>query len=140
MMRRLTGMLTTLGSLSLGMWTLGLPAELVAAPLVITPADLPELEKADSRSAADLAGVEERQTLDYQLIFLPAGSGGERPADGSAPELASSYLVTGVAPLENSLSISTGTLPEYAIVRPNRSIETQTDPQRLTLVAPDSED
>lgn len=69
-------------------------------------------------------------------MFLPSGSGGEEQPNAEANWR---YDATELNPVSQDItSNSAKRLPTYAIVEPNRAIETQTDPERLTLLAPTS--
>lgn len=129
MMQQLSGMLTTLSLLGI-VWAGTLQTQNHLSELE------PALEAADSDSASDLSGVENRFVpLDYGFIFYPDGAGGKR-----TPSHSSSYPITTLAPTQGigvkPFASGQRVLPEYAVVKPNRSIETQTDPQRITVIAP----
>jgi hypothetical protein len=95
--------------------------------------NLPPLEMPTATSATALDGLQKRQiSTDFDFVFLPAGAGGEQSDDTW------SYSATSLQPIRSEIAknVNQATLPAYALVEPNRSIETQTDPQRLTVIAP----
>lgn len=116
----------------------------VALPLVataFTPAilaqeslpveSLPVLEMPTATSASALQGFDNRQVqTDYDFMFLPAGTGGEQSTDSW------DYSLAPLNQVEDNVTGPYRTIPSYAVVEPNRSIETQTDPERLTIQVP----
>ncbi|MBF2002662.1 MAG: hypothetical protein IGS38_18300 [Synechococcales cyanobacterium M58_A2018_015] len=135
MMKRILPVLTALVTATTGI------AATATAQTVDLPLGLIPLDPADSTSALSLDGVESRRaSLDFQMLFLPNGAGGERNA--SEFEY---YEPMTLVPMDISIDTSTETgmtqldddaVPTYARVEPNRSIRTQTDPQRLMVVTP----
>jgi hypothetical protein len=128
-MKRLMRVLVTLG--------LGLP--LLSASLVRAQDNLPILEQ-PTATAAELTQLQTRQaSSDFDFLFLPAGAGGEEQSNAA---LNWSYSSTELMPVSKNIASDGATaatrklLPAYAVVEPNRAIETQTDPQRLTVLAP----
>jgi hypothetical protein len=135
-MRQLTGMLTALVCV---FSVVAMKVTLANAQNDVTALEnLPVLETVDSSSATDLTGLQDRQAkLDYGFLFLSVGAGGERPV--AATDRTPSYSSSTLMPAATALKPAPQNLPPYAVVKPNRAIETQTDPQRLTVVAPTSQ-
>lgn len=115
--------------------TLGLP--LLSASLVRAQDNLPVLEQPTATSAAELAELQTRKaSSDFDFLFLPTGAGGE---ELSEQPVSWSYSSTELTPVSKNIANNVSTrklLPTYTLVEPNRAIETQTDPQRLTVLAP----
>jgi hypothetical protein len=113
---------------------LGILVPLLGASVASAQDDLPLLEMPTATSATALDGFENRRvSTDFDYIFLPAGSGGEQVSDE-----AWRYASGGLASVGTDIAkrITPKDIPTYALVEPNRAIETQTDPQRLTISAP----
>lgn len=127
-MKRLVQVLTALSLTT----TTAFMAAIARAQENVLP-ELVPLEPADSTSALVLDGVESRNTsLDFQLLFLPDGAGGER----NAAEF-EYYEPATLIPMATELDLSgEDRIPTYARVEPNRAIRTQTDPQRLMIATP----
>ena len=93
--------------------------------------ELPLLEVPTGVSAMELGDLQNRRvSSDFDYIFLPVGAGGEQSDE------AWSYSTTELEPVATEITrnVNQNGLPTYSIVEPNRAIETQTDPQRLTTV------
>ncbi|MFM7423572.1 MAG: hypothetical protein ACKO7W_00980 [Elainella sp.] len=121
------------------MWvlaTLGLGLPLLNASLVRAQDNLPILEQPTAASATELTQLQTRKaSSDFDFLFLPAGAGGEELSNNPVGWGYSSTELTPVSSSTNTVS-TLKLLPTYAIVEPNRAIETQTDPQRLTILTP----
>lgn len=137
-MKAIIGVFTLLGLVATGLLaTTGVRAEEQIHPTIRTQDNLPVLETPTATSAMVLGELQNRRvSTDFDFIFLPPGSGGEQ--SGGPADQTWSYSEMGLEPVATEIArqIDQETLPVYALVEPNRPIETQTDPQRLTVVTP----
>jgi hypothetical protein len=134
-MKRLTVVLSALSLLFAAVLSSAIAK---AQGTAITFSNLPVLDTSASTSANSLKGVEGRETsLDYELLFLPRGTG-EGTIAGRRAEKWPGYFQENLNPIAATVKkpVASAVIPPYAIVEPNKSIQTQADPQRLTVSTP----